>query len=285
MLRLQNRTGSGAGVGVAGRGRVQPAWLAAGLVATLVATACTPSVSGEGARRTSYGESVRIGNGTARTYVVTEGGRPVEIGVALGEKALERLPSHHDAGGVHVHGHTTFEYVLSLPAEKDVKYRHVLVNWNPGGHEPPGIYDLEHFDFHFYTMTSEERLTIDEADPDFQRKAEREPAPEYVPEGYILPAPLAFARMGVHWVDPKSPELNGETFTNTFIFGSWDGRVIFAEPMITKKFLESKQDFSAKVPLPAKCAEPGLQPSGYSVRWDEASREYRIALTDLVPCS
>jgi hypothetical protein len=29
--------------------------------------------------------------------------------------------------------------------------------------------------------------------------------------------------MGVHWIDPKSPEFNGGKFTQTFIFGSYDG--------------------------------------------------------------
>ena len=48
----------------------------------------------------------------------------------------------HGAGGVHAHGHTTFETVLQLPARHGTAFRHVLMNWNPGGHEPPGIYDV-----------------------------------------------------------------------------------------------------------------------------------------------
>lgn len=262
--------------------REHRAILLMGLIAILTA-GCT-AAAGEAARTTAYGEAVAIGNGQARSYVVTDGDRPVEVGVALDESTLDGLPSHHDDGGVHVHGHTTFEYVLPLPAQSGVPYRHVLVNWNPGGHEPPGIYDTPHLDFHFYTIPNEERLAIDPADPEFQRKAEHAPPPELVPAGYVMPAPLAFPRMGVHWVDPASPELNGQPFTSTFIFGSWDGVVVFAEPMITKGLLESKQDFSAAVPLPATCSEPALQPTSYHVRWDERAREYRIALTELVRC-
>jgi hypothetical protein len=235
------------------------------------------------ARQTRYGAAVALGNGTVRAYVTTTVGGPTEVGVALTEAALSGLPTEHAPGGVHAHGHTTFERVLQLPAGSATPFRHVLVNWNPGGHEPPGIYDAPHFDFHFYAIDDAERLAIDPADPDYQRKAERAPAPELIPERYVMPAPLAFARMGVHWVDQASPELNGQPFTSTFIYGSWDGRLIFAEPMITKAYLETKPQFSAALPGPPRGRDAGPYPTGYAVRWDAATKEYRITLTGLVP--
>lgn len=225
---------------------------------------------------TEYGAAVTLGKGTARTYVARVAGAPVEIGVALSEHALDGLPNEHDTHARMVHGSHTVESVLTLPAGHGTPFDHVLMNWNPGGHEPPGLYDLPHLDFHFYAISLADRLAIDPADPDYQAKAERVPAADQVPAGYILPEPLAFPQMGVHWVHPASPELNGEVFSRTFIFGSWDGRIIFAEPMVTKRFLESKPNFEAPVPTPA-IAEPG-QPIAYKVRWDEATREYRIAL-------
>ena len=88
--------------------------------------------------------------------------------------------------------------------------------------------------------------------------------------------------MGAHWVDPKSPELNGELFTRTFLYGSWDGRMIFAEPMVTKAFMETKPDFRAPIPAPARYAAPGHYPTEYRVYWNEAAKEYRVALTGLV---
>ena len=233
--------------------------------------------------RTTYGEPVAVGKGSARSYVITRNGVPAEVGVALTEGALSGLPAEHGAGGVHAHGHTTFEYVLGLPARHGTAFRHVLMNWNPGGHEPPGIYDTPHFDFHFYTIDVAEREAIDPADPEYQRKAERLPAPEVIPERYIMPAPLAFARMGVHWVDTTSVELTGKPFTATFIYGSWDGKVIFAEPMLTKAFLEAKPDFSAELPAPRREQTAGSYPRGYRVRWDAAAREYPVTLTGLTP--
>ena len=264
---------------VFGRGRT----IALVVLAAAALGACQQaSGAAASARRTTYGEPVTVGRGTARTYVTITNGVPAEVGVALSEAALTGLPDEHAAGGVHAHGHITFEHVLQLPERNPTPFRHVLLNWNPGGHEPPGIYDTPHFDFHFYVIDDAERLAIDPADPDYQRKAERKPAPEFIPQRYVMPAPLAFARMGVHWVDTTSSELKGQPFTGTFIYGSWNGKVIFAEPMITKTYLETKPQFSAELPAPQRGRDAGYYPKGYRVHWDAEAKEYRIALTGLV---
>ena len=96
-----------------------------------------------------------------------------------------------------------------------------------------------------------------------------------------MPAPLAFARMGVHWVDTTSSELKGQPFTRTFIYGSWNGKVIFAEPMVTRAYLETKPQFSAELPAPARGQDAGYYARGYTVRWNAEAKEYRIALTGL----
>lgn len=229
--------------------------------------------------RITYGAPVEIGEGTARAYVTMVGGKATEVGVALSEGALRGLPDAHGAGGHVVMGHATFAQVLAMPEDNPTAFRHVLMNWNPGGHEPPGLYDTEHLDFHFYTIDVAERLAIDERDPAFQARAERTPPADLVPQHYILPEPLAFPQMGVHWVDTNSVELKGQPFTATFIYGTWDGKVIFAEPMVTKSLLESKPQFSAPIPLPARGRETGAYPSRYDVRWDEAAKEWRISIS------
>lgn len=258
--------------------------VALAILAAAVAAGCTLASGREAPNptvTTYHPDRVAVGHGTMRSYMETRNGEVTEIGVALTEGALDGLPNEHAPGGVHAEGHTTFEFVLPLPPDNPTPFQHVLVNWNPGGHEPPGIYDAAHFDFHFYVISSEERRAIDPADPEYQRKAERAPAPALIPERYVMPAPLAFARMGVHWVDTASRELKGEPFTRTFIYGSWDGRVIFAEPMVTRAFLETKPQFSAELPAPPAGRASGHYPRGYRVRWDDVSKEYRIAITGL----
>ena len=64
--------------------------------------------------------------------------------------------------------------------------------------------------------------------------------------------------MGVHWIDSNAPELNGGEFTETWIHGTYDGKVIFYEPMLTYSFLKSITDWSRSIPRSAK-----VQVSGY----------------------
>ena len=230
---------------------------------------------------TSYGAPVPLGNGTARVYAEFAKGAPVELGVAMSEAAFAGLPADGGAGGMPMpDGHHTYMSVLRMPARNPTPYKFVALDWNPAGHMPPGIYDQPHFDFHFHAITEAERNGIVPADPEFDAKGERVPAPELVPAGYTK-LPGAVPLMGAHWVDPTSPELNGERFTRTFLYGTWDGKLIFAEPMITKAFLETRPDFRAPIATPAKYAVPGYYPGEYRVYWKAETKEYRVALAAL----
>ena len=124
------------------------------------------------------------------------------------------------------------------------------LDWNPKGHGGP--YVAPHFDFHFYRISLAERDAIDPATPEYAERAANLPAAEQLPAGYVAahllmnltPAQAAVPKMGLHWVDTKSPELppQNQPFTATFIVGSWDGRVIFDEPMITRDFILAQRD-------------------------------------------
>jgi hypothetical protein len=88
--------------------------------------------------------------------------------------------------------------------------------------------------------------------------------------------------MGMHWVDPTSEELHGAPFTKTFIFGSWDGKLIFAEPMITKATIESKQTITTPIGVAKSYSQPGRYPTSYTIRWNETAKQYEVALTGLM---
>ena len=248
--------------------------------------------------RRRYGPPVRVGNGRARAYVQFAGkwnqdGEPVEIGVALDERALEGLPATGGHGGDRAHAD---ELLLTLPRQNTTQYQFVELNWVPAGHEPNGIYTAPHFDFHFYTIGKAERDAIDPADPAFAAKANNLPAASFVPQFNIVPAPpgvppaaLAVPKMGVHWSDVRSPELQGllgnpagyRPFTATFIYGSWDGKFIFSEPMITREFLLTKPDVVLPVGTAARYTPAGYYLSAYRIQYDAESKEYRVALTQL----
>lgn len=241
------------------------------VVPFLFTAACDEATSVRDGR--IFGPEVQLGNGVARTFVQMENGRPEEVGIEMSEAALTGLP----AGGDHV----TNSRTLELPARHQTPYRHVTLDWNPAGHEPPGIYDLPHFDFHFYLISSEARMAIMPTDPEYQAKAAKYPAPQYIPAGYVSPAPDAVPMMGVHWIDPTSPELNGQQFTRTFIYGSWNGELTFLEPMITRAFLQSKPNTAYSIPIAARYAVPGYYPDSYQIRFNATTGRHEIVLTGL----
>jgi hypothetical protein len=248
-----------------------------------------------GLSNTRYGAAVALGNGQARTYLVVDpaSGNPIEVGVALNPAALEGLPAHSPDHGVGAHGAYS-EFLLELPAGNRTPYQFVEVDWNPHGHGGP--YTAPHFDFHFYRVPLATRNQIDLAAADFAVKAARLPAEDEIPAGYAsshvllgtTPAGMTVPRMGLHWVDTKSPELPpaNRPFTTTFIVGSWDGQVIFDEPMVTRDFILAQRTGPATagavaLPQAQRYAPAGYYPVSYGIRWDEAAGEYWIALQGL----
>jgi uncharacterized protein len=258
-----------------------------------------------GAHR-QYGVPQKVGNGTVRTYLVLDqknAGRPLEVGVALSEQALEGLPAPVASPDPMANMHM---YTLDLPAGNPTQYKFVQFDWNPKGHEPDSVYDKPHFDFHFYTVPVEVRNSIMPSDPQYATKAANYPGPEYRAPFYIdaataaggaPPAAVTVPMMGLHWLDVRSPELQKlagnpaayREFTKTFIYGTWDGQFIFDEPMITKAYILEKKtatdpsvvDEVIQVPTAAKYSPAGFYPSAYRITWDAQQKEYRIALTQL----
>jgi hypothetical protein len=232
-----------------------------------------------------YGPTVEVAGGMVRSYVKVEGDRVVELGVAVDAGVLPALPASHDPGGIVTpDGHSVFISELPLPENHGTPFDHATLDWIPAGHEPPGVYDVPHFDVHFYTISSAERKAIVPTGPEFGEKAARHPAPEYIPTGYVDPGMPPVPQMGVHWVDPSSPELRpegAEPFTRTFIYGSWDGRMIFVEPMVALSWLKTRPDETIPVATAERYYPSGLWPGAYRVYFDADTDQYRVALTDL----
>jgi hypothetical protein len=99
-----------------------------------------------------------LGNGTVASYAdLDNAGVPRAIGVVFSADALDALPTalsdgHHcfDANNDGVVDLATecsmwHERVLPVPSEAsrrlDVPFKWALLNWNPGGHIPPGVFD------------------------------------------------------------------------------------------------------------------------------------------------
>lgn len=224
---------------------------------------------------TFFGDSTDLGDGMARSYVVLDAdGDATEVGIRISEAAMTNLPT--DTTVFHT-------YTLALPDGADgTVIDHIMLDWNPIGHEPAGLFTTPHFDMHFFMMTEAEVMTIMPG-ADFQTKAENFPDTAYIPQGYATPpgSPIeAVPMMGVHWVDLSDPTYagSGTPFTEVLIYGSWDGDLNFIEPMITRDWLMTKPTLTENLKLPAKYQQSGLFPTTYSVKFDTATSEYVISL-------
>jgi hypothetical protein len=252
----------------------------------LFALAAIPAF-GSGLNEThTYGQPVALGEGMVRTYVVIDeaGKKPLEIGVAVDARSMEgKLPDEMRM------------IPLALPGNTPQPYHFVLFDWNPQGHIPEGVYDVPHFDFHFYITPLAEVQAIRREDPHFRVKANNLPKDDFVPAHYIVPAPpglepadLTEPGMGLHWEDRRDPQIQGllgkpaayRPFTKTFIYGSWDGQVTFLEPMITREYLLRRASETIPIPQPTRYPRPGWYPEAYRISYDTAERVYRVAIVD-----
>jgi hypothetical protein len=190
-------------------------------------------------------------------YEVDDNDNPVRLAISIDDSAMASLDRTVPGSGGHTHAN-----MLSLkfhPKVAATPFMHVGLDWNPFGHEPEPIYGKAHFDFHFYMMSEADRMAIPPYEVD-SLKFKNAPAPAYFPPTYINPGG-GVPQMGAHWIDFTSPELNGAPFAQTFIYGSYNGKVNFYEPMITETFIKANPAFERTIPQPAKFQKTGYYPT------------------------
>lgn len=208
------------------------------------------------------GPDVKVHEGKSWTWVeLNDKGDITKLGISLSNAAMNSVPVGGDGHEGHDHGDMDNNFVLKFHpfVSKLTAFNHVGMGWNPNGHEPEVIYGIPHFDFHFYMMTPEEVAAIPPFEVD-SSKFKIVPGPEYFPATYFNPGG-GVPQMGVHWLDFTSPELGGATFTQTFIYGSYNGRVTFYEPMITLDFMKANASYERPIPQPAKVQQTGWYPT------------------------
>lgn len=222
---------------------------------------------------TFYGPAVQLGNGHLRSWVniTRTDNTPLALGIEFTAKALQNLPTDHANFAAN-----TFVLPLHQKAKAATPFDHITINWEPEGHEPPGIYDVPHFDMHFYKITVAEQMAITGVPGPA-------PAAGYLPASYVIRA-ATVPQMGTHWLDPSSPELSPPfNFTHTFIYGSNNGNVHFWEPMITRAFLLSGTTVSKSIAQPLLFSPSNTNyPTEYKIWKSNENNRHYVALTDFV---
>jgi len=251
-------------------------------------------------------EPQKLGNGSARVYVALNGdGSPLAIGVRLDKDALAGLPKEPNAtsrcfdrnGDGKIQPDECvgdYAFVFTIPGEAGqavAPFNWVAMNWNPHGHGSPAPppWAAPHFDFHFYLVSRDvvQRLRTGKSGEmidceDFKVATKPVPA-KYVHADHI-DVGAAVPDMGNHLIDSKSPELakGGPPFTHTFIFGAYDGKITFLEPMVTLAFIASKPSMCAKINQPEAFEVAGAYPTRYCVRYLPGEDAYAISIEDFV---
>jgi hypothetical protein len=249
------------------------------------------------------GLTSQLGDGTVTSYAeIDELNVPRAIGVVFTAAALENLPAAPSDGNRCLDANSDgqinqatecagwHERVLPLPTEvsrrPDMPFKWVLLNWNPNGHIPHGIYDVRHFDVHFYIEAIEKVLAIQRGlcGPEFVRCDQWARAKLPLPSNYIHPdfkdVNAIAPAMGNHLVDLTSHEFHGQPFDHTFIYGIYDGRVTFYETMLTLKFLNSKPVKCAPIKRVPAVAITGYYPTKTCYRYAKEKDEYTVSLED-----
>ncbi|RYD93814.1 MAG: hypothetical protein EOP50_10530, partial [Sphingobacteriales bacterium] len=64
--------------------------------------------------------------------------------------------------------------------------------------------------------------------------------------------------MGKHWADTTAVEFHGKKFEKTFIYGSYNGKFIFLEPMIALDYLKTKPNITLPISQAAKAQQTAM---------------------------
>jgi hypothetical protein len=252
-------------------------------IALLVATSGNAAPGAPAGR--VLGWRAPLGQGGVTSFAdFQENGTPKTIGVMISADTLATLPkepsdNHHcydrDGDGVTAQAAEcihTHEIVIPLPdavtQRGDVPFSWVLLNWNLNGHMPPGIYDVPHFDVHFYLASIEDTFAIDDGPC----------GPEYVAcDDYAMakmPVPANLMHPDFKDVDAVAPAMGN----HSWIYGVYGGKVTFWEQMIALSYLESRPNMCAPIKTPPAVEVAGYYPSQRCIRYDADADAYVISL-------
>lgn len=223
---------------------------------------------------TFYGPEIHLGDGKVRSFIsITHEGVPQEIGIEITKSLFQNLPT----------AYTDMHIPLHHKATEVTAYDHLEMDWMPNGH-PPAYFQLPHFDIHFYMLPVEEQILIPA--PDATNTSLASTAAYGRPSAGVLPADYTVASaavpmMGRHWLDKFADVLppSSQPFTHQLIYGTFDNKVIFLEPMVTRAFLLSGTDVHKTIKQPAIFNPTATYyPTRYNIYTDETTDKVYVTL-------
>ena len=215
------------------------------------------------------------------TWARMRGDTVVDVGAMIPVAFVENAPADHAMSWPPA---PLVAVPLPAAAQTASGLTHMTVFWEPMGH-PPGPYLTPHFDFHFYTISSEQRTAMDCADLS---------KPAALPAGYELPdvelpppmaemvgtsklVGLCVPQMGMHSL-LASELASTDIFRGTMVIGYYKGQPVFIEPMITRTMLLEGKAFD--LPIPVIPGLAGNAPKTFRAEFDTAQKAYRFVFSN-----
>jgi len=218
--------------------------------------------------------SVLLGQGIVQPFTdVNQDGNPTAFGLRMTEAALRTLPA------------VPVTFILDLPPQASATaFTHIEVRYWPHGHNPPGLFDQEHFDFIPFIITRQEREQITAVGEDLDRVL-KQPSADAVPPGFVqipnVDEFFAEPRFGTRFFNPNSA-IPLSPFTRAMFLGYYNGMLDFLEFAVAKAQLDAKVHITDPIPLPPTVAKPGYYPTQFEVFFDNSQQQYEIKFDNLV---
>ncbi|MFT5139565.1 MAG: hypothetical protein ACI9H8_000932 [Lysobacterales bacterium] len=173
-------------------------------------------------------------------------------------------------------------FAARLPMPEGVKSHtgidHLGINWESHGH-PPGPFFTPHFDFHFFTVSTDEVDAIDCSDVS---------KPETLPAGYALPdielpglgmlVGLCVPQMGMHALSEEEMAAT-DLFGASMVVGFYAQQPIFIEPMISRDLLMVRENFSLAIPDSSAPAGSAAWPDSFEATYDARADAYHMTFS------
>ena len=229
----------------------------------------------------TQGECGIVFQGQVCTWARMQGDSVIDLGALVPVASIENAPADHPIAWPPA---PVVALALPAAAQQATGLTHLTIFWEVMGH-PPGPYLTPHFDFHFYTVSQDQRMAMDCADLS---------KPAALPAGYSLPdvtmpppmaamigastlVGLCVPQMGMHSL--LTTELEGtDPFRGTMVIGYYQGKPIFIEPMISKAMLLEQRPFDLAIPEIPGLA--GNRPRSFRAEYDGQQRAYRFVFSN-----
>jgi hypothetical protein len=206
------------------------------------------------------------------TWVLLAGGGVTELGATVPIALVEAVPGDAEMQWPPV---PLVSVDIPVEARSELGLDHMEINWEAHGH-PPASFLVQHFDFHFYSISRAEVAAIDCADST---------KPTTLPAGYGLPdievpqmgtlVGLCVPDMGMHAM-PEAEIDQTAPFDATMMLGYYAGAPIFFEPMVSRDQLLKRTGFDLPMPSVEGLPAGVRYPTTFRAEYDAETQAYRL---------